>query len=380
MKVIFQDGYHQTILTLQEAVYMKGNESQIKKFNKDGRLPTNQLKAIEKLYLQEYESVESEGKGKNKTFILGEKRLKTIILDKRSNNKATGRKTPFANELELLIIKNLRESEDRSIEGSIGNIMHETKMAYEKLCYFKQPDRIENYSLELKKQEIDINTPFLNHVLNKEHTVLSSALLTALNNLSKKKLISWTKKKVGAVKSFEPECGELTGKPIIDEDDNPVGYISTNFITLTTDQEIKLAQIDRELMTKHNVKTFELIHYTESNKVRAYQRERKKLYREMGFEYHFDCYCIQLLASEKEVDELLEENEWMLQEVYLTKATQYAIKKAEKRQQTYLDSIFGQPEEISPIRQELAKGVYVDKYKTTLKHTFLGPEFEELLD
>src|SRR5699024_494472 len=152
-----EEVYMEIVLSLKEAVYLKGNESQIKSIIETGNLKSNPMKSLLTRYEEEYESVEVVGKGKNREIVLQGKRPMPIKMDKRQNNRATGRKTPFANELELLIIKALRDSESRSIEGSVGNVMWETNMAHEKLCYFKQPNRIEKYLEDFRKKEIEMD-------------------------------------------------------------------------------------------------------------------------------------------------------------------------------------------------------------------------------
>lgn len=141
------------LLSFKEAVYLKGNETQIEKFQKDGKLYRTQEKAIITRFEEEYEKVEVIGRGKNKGVLLKDKRSVPKKMDKRQNNKATGRKTPFANQLDLLIVKALRDSENGNIEGSVGNVMSEMNMANERLCYYRQPNRIEKYIAELKRMK-----------------------------------------------------------------------------------------------------------------------------------------------------------------------------------------------------------------------------------
>lgn len=92
MKVNFKDGTMETVLTLQEAVFMKGTKKQQQQFEKNNRLSTDALNSLSRAFEEEFESVRDEGKGKNKIFILREKRYKPIKLDGRQNNKATGRR------------------------------------------------------------------------------------------------------------------------------------------------------------------------------------------------------------------------------------------------------------------------------------------------
>lgn len=374
MKINFKGGIMETVLTYQELVHLKGNEAQIKKFNEDGKLPTNQLTAVENRWLEEYKSVRRDGTGKNTIFILGEKRLKPIKMDKRQSNKATGRKTPFANQLELLIVKALRDANNRNIEGSVGNVMFQMKMANEKLCYYRQPNRIENYMKNLQENEITVSKDFLVHVLDKEHDTLTGALLSALRRLEKKKLLKWSKYPVGAVKFFNPEVGEFTNRPTVDENDNPAGYVEYQFINLTTEQANDLAEIERELRERHNVSSFQIVTYPYSNKVQRYEKELSLEFQKKGINYYFDSFSIRLVATENDVDDLLKDNEWMVEENYISKYLSYTIEKAKKRQLNYLEKTWGEPEEIQPVKQKFAEGIYVDEYESTVKHSVL-PNF-----
>jgi len=359
------------ILSLKEAIMMKGNASQIKAFNENGNLKTNPFNSIMNKFNEEYARVEVIGKGKNREILLADKRLEPIKLDKRQNNKAEGKKTKFASQLELLIIKALRDSHNRSVEGSIGSVMSQMKMANNKLCYYKQPNRINQYVKRLEENEINISKEFLVHVLDKEHDVLTGALLTALENLRKKKFLKWSKYPIGVQKIFNPEYGEFTNEPAVDENNSPMGYVESKYITLTHEQTSKLAEIERNLKTKHNVTFFQIINYPYSEKVTNYEKELKHEFSKLGIDYYFDSFSIRLVAQEKEVDEQLKDNEWMIEENYVDKYFNYGIEKAQKRQDDYLNKNHGFGEILAPVKKELSENVYVHEYEKTMKHSVL---------
>ncbi|MFS8185615.1 hypothetical protein ACMG4J_02500 [Rossellomorea marisflavi] len=361
-------------LTLKEAVFMKGTKKQQQQIEEKGRLSTDALNSLIRAFAEEFEYVRENGRGKNKVIILSGKRPQPIKLDKRHNNRATGRKTPFASQLELLIIKALRDAKNRNIEGSVGNVMFQMKMANERLCYYRQPNRIENYVKNLKENEINVSKDWLVHVLDKERDTMTGALLTALRRLEKKKLLKWSKYPVGAVKIFNPEIGEFTNKPTADSEDNPTGHVEYRFINLTIEQANKLAEIERNLKEKHEVTSFQIVTYPYSDKVQRYENELSSEYQKKGISYYFDSFSIRLVATENEVDRLLKDNEWMIEENYISKYLGYTIEKAKKRQQSYLDKTWGAPKEMQPVKQKLSEGVYVSEYESTVKHSVL-PNF-----
>lgn len=358
-------------LTLKEAVFMKGSKKQQLQFEEKGRLSTDALNSLVKAFSEDFENVRENGRGKNKVIILGQKRPKPVKMDKRQNNKATGRKTPFANQLELLIVKALRDTKNRNIEGSAGNVMFQMKMANEKLCYYRQPNRIDNYVKNLEENEISVSKDWLVHVLDKEHDTLTGALLTALRRLERKKLLKWSKYPVGAVKIFNPEIGEFTNKPTVDDEDNPSGNVEYRFINLTNEQANQLAELERNLKEKHDVTSFQIVTYPYSQKVQRYEKELSSEFQKKGINYYFDAFSIRLVATEKEVDELLKDNEWMVEENYISKYLNYTVEKAQKRQQKYFDETWGSPSEIQSVKRNLAEGVYVKEYVTTMKHSVL---------
>lgn len=359
------------VLSLKEAVMLKGTDSQIESFNKNGILTKNSINSILTKFKEEYARVEDVGRGKNRQILLGEKRPKPVKIDKRQNNKATGRKTPFANQLELLIVKALRDAKNRNIEGSVGNVMFQMKMANERLCYYRQPNRIDNYIKNLEENEINVSKDWLVHVLDKEHDTLTGALLTALRRLERKKLLKWSKYPVGAVKIFNPEIGEFTNKPTVDDEDNPSGNVEYRFINLTNEQANQLAELERNLKEKHDVTSFQIVTYPYSQKVQSYEKELSSEFQKKGINYYFDSFSIRLVATEKEVDELLKDNEWIVEENYISKYLNYTVEKAQKRQLKYIEATWGNPSEIKSVKRKLAEGVYVDEYVTTMKHSVL---------
>lgn len=359
------------MLSLKEAVYLKGNKNQIERFERDGKLYRTQEKAIITRFEEEYEKVEVTGRGKNREILLRDKRSIPKKMDKRQNNKATGRKTPFANQLDLLIVKALRDAKNRNIEGSVGNVMSQMNMANERLCYYRQPNRIDNYVADLKSNEITVTKDWLAHVLDKEHDVLTGALLSSLRRLEKKKLLKWSKYPVGAVKIFNPVVGEFTNEPTVDEENNPNGHVEYRFITLSNEQANQLADIERHLREIHDVSAFQIVTYPYSEKVQRYQKDLSSAFERKGINYYFDCFSIRLVATESDVDERLKENEWMIEKNYMKKYLRYTLEKAEKRQDKYNQNTWGEVEEINSVKKFLSNKTYVDEYESTLKHSVL---------
>lgn len=207
--------------------------------------------------------------------------------------------------------------------------------------------------------------------MDKEHDVLTGALLSSLRRLEKKKLVKWSKYPVGAVKVFNPVVGEFTNEPSVDSENNPNGHIEYRFINLSNEQAIQLADIERNLRGIHDVTSFQIVTYPYSEKVQRYQKDLNLAFQKKGISYYFDCFLIRLIASEKDVDERLKESEWMIENNYMKKYLSYTLEKAEKRQVKYNQETWGELEEINSVKKSLSNKTYVNEYENTLKHSVL---------
>lgn len=387
MKKVIKDGELFYVISLREAIQLEGTTAQIKNFLETGKIATNPLKSILRRFEEKYEKVSVEGRGANRNVILTGKRDKPIKLDKRTGNPSPKPHTvPFVNEFDYLIIKCLRDLPDKSIDTSMNNVLLMAGLISPKLAEYRQPNRIDKYV-----KEFDTPKQWIREVFEKEYEVFKKQFLSSLVRLEKKKLISWSKRKMGVFKKFEPVIGTMSNAPIVDENGNAVGYNDEYKRLLTVEEENRIAEIQRELMSKHKVTTFELIYYEYKPNVRAFNKERKELYMEMGLKYHYTSYAIQLTAPDEEVENILETNEWMLEEVFTKKAALYSFDKAEKRQLRNGDKnknddnskhAFGEKyvAELPLIKKSYAKGEYPHKFKEVYKNAIVQPDRKYIVE
>ncbi|RXY98554.1 hypothetical protein [Fictibacillus sp. S7] len=382
MKIIFEDGITKTVLTYQEYVHLKGNESQIKKFTVDGKLPTNQLRAITTRFLEEYTSVEPQGKGKQTVFILGEKRQVPVRLDKRQDNKGNEYQTPIAKPVENMIVRMLLENE-KTYKGAMSNIMFHSGLAGHFISYSKSPSNAPTFMKILGEAKIIDKHPFfINHVFNREYATLENQIISAFNRMERSGIINWSKKKVGVIKTFKPKLGKLTNKPIVDGQ-KVQGSYQEIYKELNDIEEQELAKVERELQEKYNIEPTDIIYRKNSSYVKAYQSELKEKFQELGFDYYYTCYFLYLKASNQRVKKKYNFNDELLDDHYYKSAIGYSLKKADDYQNSKLETKeigFGtfEPIGLTPVKSEIYNGTYLKSYTEVVHHT-LPEDFRHLL-
>jgi len=369
------------VLSLKEAVMLKGTDSQMESFNKTGNLKAHPMKSLITKFEEEYARVEVVGRGKNREITLADKRSKPIKLDKRQDNKGSEYQTPIAKPVEDMIIRLLLNNK-KSYKGAMSNLMFHSGLASHYISYYKSPSNIPKFNKQLSEHMIIDKSPqFISHVFSREYTTLENQIISALRRMERSGVIRWSKKRVGVINTFTPKLGKLTNKPIVNGN-RVEGSYEEIYKELTDHEEQELAKVERKLQEKYDVEHFDIIYRKNLDKVKSYDSELKEKYHELGFDYHFACYFIYLKASNQKLMKEYNIRDEFLEDSYYKKAVDYSMGKANKYQSDWLENNpgFGAGSDIvhSPVEIEIINGTYMNSYGEIYHHA-LPEDYRYLL-
>ncbi|HFJ9299708.1 hypothetical protein Q0N71_06085 [Bacillus thuringiensis] len=374
MKIIFKDGNMQTILTLQEFVYLKGNEIQIKKFNENGRLPTNQLKAILTRYEEEYEKVESEGRGKDRIFILINKRAEPIKLTHaKKGNRTT--KSPMVDPLMALVVMGMIEH-NHNYKGCfhypVSKIMDEYQIANQRFCYHRSGKNLNYHLIELE-EKANIHKNVSTDVLRNLHSSFSSAIFGVFRKLEKMKLAKWYKLPYALY--YKTEVKQTSGGNALEVDGE---------VEVETIKEWR-APLDIEIAKEidDKVKLLEeklgMNYWTAKNShhpnAEQFMQKYKKIHAFYNIRYKYDAYCAYLTKTETKICENIElpNTPEQAKLIFDIVAKQYNLKLAEGRQ----EKVDGFGAALCEVKQAKLNGVYLDNTETVYDYMIDGYDLQE---
>jgi hypothetical protein len=317
------------ILTLKEAVYMKGNQNQIKTINEKGRLPTNQLKAILTRFEEEYESVTVEGKGKNKIVILRNKRAEPVRI--LNVGKGENVKSPMIEPLKTLVAMKMLENNHNKkgcFHFPVSRLMEEFEVADKRFCYHRT-----NINPHLNKLEsADIHKDISEDVLNSLHSSFSSAIFGVFKQLKKDGLAKWYMLpyakfyKTEVAKTPDDGAVEIDGQVSIDTTEEWYAPLDVN-IAKEIDDKLKILEERMGINYWIAKKGFH-------SKAKDFISEYKKIHASYGIRYKYDAYCAYLTKGEEKVRAklALPETPDEAKLVFDSVARKYNLTLAERRQ------------------------------------------------
>ncbi|MCC2536567.1 hypothetical protein [Bacillus paranthracis] len=373
MKTIFKDGNMQNILTLQEFVHLKGTENQIKKFNDNGRLPTNQLKAILTRYEEEYEKVDSEGRGQNKIFILSNKRAEPIKI--AHVGKGTNTKSPMVDPLMTLVVMGMIEH-NHNYKGCfhypVSKIMDEYQIANQRFCYYRSGRNLNHHLIELE-EKANIHKNVSTDVLRNLHSSFSSAIFGVFRKLEKMKLAKWYKLpyalyyKTEVKQTSEGTALEIDGEVEVETIEEWRAPLDIE-IAKEIDDKVKLLEEKLGM----NYWTAKNSHHLSAQQ---FIQEYKKIHAFYSIRYKYDAYCAYLTKTETKIREIIElpNTPEQAKLIFDIVAKQYNLKLAEGRQK----KVDGFGAALCEVKQAKLNGAYLDNTETVYDYMIDGYDLQE---
>lgn len=353
------------VFTIKEVVLWKGNQAQLKKFNEIGRLPSNQLKALETRLNEEYEKVEKTGKGRKIEFVCNNKRPELLEI-------VNANKGPSPSEmilaLEKLLAMKMIEN-NHTHEGCfyfpVNKYMEEFEIADKRFCYYERNKTFQNKELE----KSNVHREITEDVYNNLHSNFSNAIFRALKELKKKGLAKWYMLPYAkfyrseVVKTAEDKIMEVDGKV-------KIKTVEEWYAPL----DIKIAKrIDDKI--KYLEERLNINYWIAKNGNHLNSEEFIRKYNEIhafyGIRFKYDAYCSYLTKTERKVREKLDlpttpEEAKVLFDIV---AKKHNLKLAERRQ----TKGFGKVDRI--VHQAKIDGVYVSQAEIVYDYMVDGKEF-----
>lgn len=283
-------------LTLQEVVELHGTEKQKNCLVEGKKWRKESDDALMKTLDQIYESIDIEGRGKNKTFIFGaEKDTKSARKDNRKNN---GKKVPYEREINSLVLDFvLNNCQNNFTTMSLSSWLVKTKLVDWNIINAFNNKKLMKRDLGLlmdkygEKFTSKSDIIMLEHFITTELDKLKRNLASVFHKLAENKIIIHRVDRIGCTLDDERK--------------------------VLTDEEItKVANVRKNLCEKHNVSLKDVRYKSYNDSVKAFKDEYKEELESMGFKYIYESHGCVVQASEKMIreylDKLIEKNELVI--------------------------------------------------------------------
>lgn len=286
------------ILTTAELVYKYGNEDQKAHFDKYGKFKSASVKnAVMTTALQEWGVVEALGRGKG--YKLAEKLDEKIARKELLKYDNCGQdQIIYKYELHNAVLKFILDNCKNSLKNmsptrwliAVGLI--DSRLGKAK---WSEDERKSHIAQLMKQYNDDENIVFtqsdiemLEHFSGLELKRLKRNLSSVFDKLADARIILHKKSMLGCPVNVEDKDNEL------------------NHRELTDDEIEKVANLRRDLSTKHNVSLDEVGWKTKNKDVKAYKKEFDSELLEMGFKYVYETHGCVVQASDKQIAKFID--------------------------------------------------------------------------
>jgi hypothetical protein len=290
------------IFTLAEAVAKFGDESKRKAIiaNK-GNLKANQFNSLITTVEQHYESVTVKGKGKKRNIICEGKRAE--VLDRKEllnyDNCGQGQIT-YGYELHNTVLKHILDNCKNNLKNiSLNRWLIDVGLIDLRLgrASWSEDERKSHIAQLMKQYNDEKNGVIL--FTQSDIEVIEQFTSLELKRL-KRNIASVFEKLAGAGIIIHKKS--MFGCPVGDEDDEE----ELNHRELTDDEIEQVANLKRELSSKHNVSLDEVGWKTKNKHVIAFKKEFDAELKAMGFKYVYETHGCVVQVSDNQIEKFID--------------------------------------------------------------------------